>query len=575
MGAIQSSTAPVCSEGHTMILSDSSDGLYEKGYTCDLCRQRSFDETFDGMRHHRWHCSHCSHDYCMTCQPEHYIEESDLQEIQTKVENLQDHLQELALTICEDDRAREFLMRKFVLAPRLLHILIHATDNDQTTVKALTLECIWYFSRSAYCAMMMFKSPLLQRLIDEFEIEIDTSNLKKIIRTIYNITLVYPTQQHSSGLKALAQTHNFLKNLVIPLLTDDTELLIGCLDILDSLSNSTLYFKPTLVYPDTPVLRVLPRLLAKGDGVATRTAYFMWVLVAIDNNKKSLCRCPGILQALKRIIDENFDNGRANAFGTLWNLAALAVNKVAICDPGLGLLPILVRLINEGDEGTKISALGVTSNLSVEVQNKPLLLEPSIELLPALVRQVRESASTPRVTACQTLMNLGASEQGATEIMKTNVHRDMLEIIRNAPNDPAEWGGGSNEKVYSNNCLMNLAEWEANRAVLRRDGMVDVLSPLLAFNHFHSLTASMAYAFLVGKEEKGAYSEALQSGVIVIERLVDLLENTISKSGGDGYQYGLFRMEGTACIVRQSPNFLQLWCMPVWNSHLATRIRLS
>ena len=549
MGVIHSSTAPICAEGHTMILSDSSEGLYEKGYTCDLCRQRSFDETFDGMRHHRWNCPECSHDYCMNCRPEYYIEESELEDIHAKAENLSDNLQLLAVTIREDDRAREYLMRKFQLAPKLLHVLSQASNSDDASIKALALECIWYFSRSAYCAMMMFKSPLLQRLIDEFEVEADVFNLKKIVRTIYNITLDYPTQQHSSGLKALAQIHNFLRNIVIPLHSEDTELLVGCLDILDSLSNSTLYFKPTLVYPDTPILRVLPRLLAKGDGIASRTAYFMWVLVAIDNNKKSLCRCPGILPALKRIIDENFDNGRANAFGTLWNLAALAVNKVAICDPALGLLPILVRLINEGDEGTKISALGVTSNLSVEVQNKPLLLEPSIELLPALVRQVRESTSTPRVTACQTLMNLGASEQGAAEIMQTNVHRDMLEIIRNAPHDPAEWGGGSNEKVYSNNCLMNLAEWEDNRAVLRRDGMVDVLAPLLAFNHFHSLTASMAYAFLVGKEEKGAYSEALQSGVIVIERLVDLLENTISKSGGDGYQYGLFRMEGKLVIL--------------------------
>jgi hypothetical protein len=131
--------------------------------------------------------------------------------------------------------------------------------------------------------------------------------------------------------------------------------------------------------------------------------------------------------------------------------------------------------------------------------------------------------------------------------MKTSVHRDMLEIIRLAPNDPAEWGGGSNEKVYSNNCIMNLAEWECNRAVLRQDGAVGALAPLLTFNHFHSLTASMAYAFLVGKEEKGPHVEILQSGVIIIERLIDLLENTIGKSGGDGYQYGLFRMEGEWC----------------------------
>jgi hypothetical protein len=382
----------------------------------------------------------CIYDFCLDCEPEYILEDSNLLiGIELQILHLEENLPLLISTIREDDRARDYLMRKFRFVP-LLHkyFISNTTANPET--KSLVFEAIWYFTRSSYCVMCIFKSSLLQRLVDELEIETDVSNLKKIVRAIYNITLVYPTQQTSSGLRALSLTPNFLKNLAIPLLLDDTELLTVCLDILDSLSNSTLYFKANLVFPDTTLLQVLPRLLSKEEGIASRTAYFMWVLVAIDNNKKSLCRCPGILPALKRIIDENFDGGRANAFGTLWNLAALAVNKVAICDPALGLVTILVRLINEGDEGTKISALGVTSNLSVEVQNKPLLLDPNVNLLSALVRQVRESSSTPRVTACQTLMNLGASELGDTISCNTYICTISLNFQSSSPR-----GFGNNE----------------------------------------------------------------------------------------------------------------------------------
>ena len=540
-GTIINSAPPVCTskEGHAMLISDSDEGNYGNGFECDQCGGLSKDEAFDGLKLHRWNCAECAVDFCVSCRPEFFIDAAEISLVEAKVNDLSSNLKELVDNIRDDDRAREYAMRRYRFCPRLLSILVTGDKESRD----LALEAVWYFTRNPYAVTCVYKSQLLNYLVDELIEEKDIENLKKIMRSIYNVTLSTPGSLEASGLKALSLIPAFTSNIAIPLQFDDTELLTVCMDVLDSLSNSTEYFKSTLVYPNTSILQVLPSLLARGEGVASRAAYFMWVMVSVDDNKRAFCTGEAILSALKRIIDEDFDGARSNAFGTLWNLAALATNKIAICSPSLGMLPVLVRLIKEGDEATKVSALGVTSNLSVEVQNKPHLLNPNIALLPALVHQVRENDSTPRVTACQTLMNLAASEDGALEIIKTGVHHDMLMIIKNAPNDPGEWGGGSNEKVYSNTCIMNLAEWESNRPLLKADGAVEILGPLLTFNHFHSLTASMAYAFLVGRDEKGPQVEILRSGVVIIDRLIDLLDNTIGKTGGDGYQYGLFRME--------------------------------
>jgi hypothetical protein len=59
---------PCCGAGHTMQISEYSEGGYRSGYVCDKCGKRSSRGHLAGS-HRRWWCQPCSADICFECHP--------------------------------------------------------------------------------------------------------------------------------------------------------------------------------------------------------------------------------------------------------------------------------------------------------------------------------------------------------------------------------------------------------------------------------------------------------------------------------------------------------------------------
>ena len=58
-----STSAPRCSAGHAMVVSDFAEGPYSGGYNCDLCCGSNSDNP------ERWFCKKCQADVCFRCKP--------------------------------------------------------------------------------------------------------------------------------------------------------------------------------------------------------------------------------------------------------------------------------------------------------------------------------------------------------------------------------------------------------------------------------------------------------------------------------------------------------------------------
>lgn len=526
---------PKCNNGHIMIFNE-----YESSNTfiCDQCSCNSSSLTFDGTETNRWKCIECDYDLCFTCHSDYIFQGTEAQFIvlQSKINQLEANLPELAESVSDKQGPRLYLMRKFDMASRFSILLSNITDKSDENLQ-LIHNILKFFARETYCIIKILRSiTLVSMITNVLDTSVNESVLIAATSCLINLTRI-PSLLNTNQI--LFNIPQFIPNL---LKNSNESILSNAIDILQNFSSSDQYKETAFNTLSSDFLRILPSLFTHLNGITTKITYFLWCLVSSDDNKSYLCSSDELLLALKHVIITNFDEARANAFGVLWNLASLASNKVNMCRSELGFLPILMSLMNDSDEQVKLSSLGIISNLSVEVSNKPLLLLPSLSLIQSLVTIVRSDLTACRITACQTLSNLAGVESGALDILQSGVHIDLLSIIKNAPSDPSLWEGGSNEKVFALTCTMNLTEWESARQQLKDASAVEILSSLLPYDHFQSLTASMAYAFLIGRDEQGPHVEILRK-VVIIQRLVDLLSNTLRKTGGDGYQYGLFRLK--------------------------------
>jgi hypothetical protein len=71
------------------------------------------------------------------------------------------------------------------------------------------------------------------------------------------------------------------------------------------------------------------------------------------------------------------------------------------------------------------------------------------------------------------------------------------------------------------------------------EGAIDILTPFLTFQHFQSLPATMTIAFLGGRQEEGVVTDLLSSLPDIVDKLTDLLDNTVHKKGGKEYDSGV------------------------------------
>ncbi|GMI40452.1 hypothetical protein TrCOL_g99 [Triparma columacea] len=106
---------------------------------------------------------------------------------------------------------------------------------------------------------------------------------------------------------------------------------------------------------------------------------------------------------------------------------------------------------------------------------------------------------------------------------------------------------------------MNVAQAEFAVPYLRVAGVAKVLAPLVKQKHYESLKAAATVAYLVGGDEEGELFDLLSDNKHAIDKIVDLLENTLNLKGCVGsYDYGVFPLHSSVRAIKilsKSDNF--------------------
>jgi hypothetical protein len=128
----------------------------------------------------------------------------------------------------------------------------------------------------------------------------------------------------------------------------------------------------------------------------------------------------------------------------------------------------------------------------------------------------------------------------------------MIDILKKAGPDPTKWKKGDSPEGWANIFFMNAAQHAFALIPLRTRGLVELLEPLLKINHYQSLKASATIAYLVGGDAEGDKLELLKSATSSIDRIIDLLSNTLNLKGGQGYGgygYGVFPLSSSVRAI--------------------------
>jgi hypothetical protein len=146
-----------------------------------------------------------------------------------------------------------------------------------------------------------------------------------------------------------------------------------------------------------------------------------------------------------------------------------------------------------------------------------------------------------------------------------------MDILHEAGADPTQWKGQT--ASWCVGFLMNMAQSDDAAPFLREAGVVELLAPLLTLEHYQSLKAAMAVTFICRFDEDDETYDLLRKTENVIPKIISLLHNTLSGSGGSGYKYGVFTLRSSVgCIssLASGPEFMKerIATKPVFESLL-------
>ena len=210
------------------------------------------------------------------------------------------------------------------------------------------------------------------------------------------------------------------------------------------------------------------------------------------------------------------------------------------------LVALLKLWMQESDEELVGYIAATFPGLAWPTENRELFMASS--LLTVVVDTLKSRGGNAQRFACTTIMILANLERDANQLIYLDVHEPLVDLLRSAPENPADWGEGWNYSVsrypYCLSSIMKLSQWTDCREVLKATGVIQVVSPMSHYHHIGGLLASIILAFLIGSEEKAEYTSLMNSNDAIIDSLIELLENTVYKRGdGKYYNFGYFTLE--------------------------------
>jgi hypothetical protein len=258
---------------------------------------------------------------------------------------------------------------------------------------------------------------------------------------------------------------------------------------------------------------------------------------------KILCSASvGLLPIIADIIQTKSGEDRLLAVCILRDLALDITSKsqIELVASPLRFVSLILKVIQEGDGDLHAAALRTIVRMSFPSANKfTVASEP--ELISTIANVIRTCSGESRNFAVWVIWKLSESEMCAPIVTSTGIFKELLDIIKTASGYPAVTNfGGNNIEFNTLMAIFSMAEHEISRPILTQLGAVAVLEPMTAYDTLLSLMGSLAYVFLVGRNEDSSANEDTQSGLAVIRRVIDVFQSAILNEDGEGYKAGVF-----------------------------------
>ncbi|GMI42871.1 hypothetical protein TrCOL_g12851 [Triparma columacea] len=287
--------------------------------------------------------------------------------------------------------------------------------------------------------------------------------------------------------------------------------------------------------------------------------------------KKGMFELDGLMKSLLEVVGkegEEYKDAREKALAAIWSIA----NGGADVQKGMleldGLMKSLLEVVGKEGEEYKVAreyALQAVVNIAdgAEVQFG-LATFPS--LLPTLLQYATKDSPSPecRKQSVWALAKIAGNLSTAPLLLTpkdstVDILACVMEIMKEAGEDLKKWEGGNSIESWSLTFLMNVAQAEFAVPYLRVAGVAKVLAPLVKQKHYESLKAASTVAYLVGGDEEGELFDLLSDNKHAIDRIVDLLDNTLNLKGDNiGYLYGVFPLHSSVRAIKilsKSDNF--------------------
>ena len=318
-------------------------------------------------------------------------------------------------------------------------------------------------------------------------------------------------------------------------------------------------------------LGMVAEATCRPEGATTCTTHACLALMNLSiskANKNRVFRTPGVMDALMAVItrtasshggnskDPSFE-ARVKACSALSNLAIGYDNKIPMFHYP-GFVESILTVIRTDNAEARTKACSILWSFAAEMKNQVPVVQRG-DILPALVAVAKEDTKTEARFKCVAALTLLAeSPENAVPLLHSGSLEPLMNVLQEAGPDPTQWKGQT--ASWCVGFLMNMAQCDDVVPALLSEGIVDLLAPLLALDHYQSLKAAMAVTFVCKYDTGDKTYNLLRQTENVIPKIVGLLHNTLSGRGGSGYKYGVFTLRSSVgCIasLASGPDFMK------------------
>ncbi|GMI07805.1 hypothetical protein TrVE_jg6401 [Triparma verrucosa] len=343
------------------------------------------------------------------------------------------------------------------------------------------------------------------------------------------------------------------------------------LSVLRNVANHEETKSPMFEHPEMidTLMGVINTPLDDGTKLARETA--LAVIQNISNNDVNPSRLiakEGLMNTLYDVFRQSATEknkvARENSLLVCQNLSFPNTTRAPLFqfDNGRFFDAILDVMYDESNQHNKVAsekALATIANMSNKKENNLPMVQNSrfinklVELCGTTGEPKRQSINILAKIAAGALFTAPYLLRAKGDLLSV-----MMAVVRDVGTDLKKWKKGNSNEFWALTFLMNLAQAEFSVPYMRVANVTKLMAPLVSQTSKESLQASATVAYLVGGDEDGEIYDLLSSNLSSIDRIIDLLENTLNcKGDGKGengknldYGYGVFPLHSPLRAVK-------------------------